>query len=189
MVVGHWSTIYLLLLWILSLHYVPLQDDIFFPIHFLLPTANFLLSLTTNHCLLTTSYCHQPLLWILSLHYVPLQDDIFFSHHFLPSTSYYHQPLFTNHYSRLFPAPLPHTSKHRRCDLKAKRPQRAQPDLTPHQYTSNISGGTFLDFAIAFTYRQKRWWFSALLSLCAKLNPARFFTLLSSIIIPLRSIP
>ena len=89
MVVGHWSTIYLPRLWILSFHYVSLQDDIFFPIHFLLSTIYFLQSLTTNHCLLTTSYSHHPRLWILSLHYIPLQDDIFVPHHFLLSTVYF----------------------------------------------------------------------------------------------------
>ena len=55
MVVGHWSTVYLQPLWILSFHYVSLQDDIFFPIHFLLSTVYFLLPPTTNHCLLTTT--------------------------------------------------------------------------------------------------------------------------------------
>ena len=50
----------------------------------------------------------------------------------------------------------------------ACRKGEARPDnLNPHQYTSNISGGTFLDAAIDFTYFQKRPWSSALRSLCA----------------------
>ena len=45
----------------------------------------------------------------------------------------------------------------------ASRKGEARPDnLIPHQYTSYISGGTFLDAAIAFTYFQKRRCASAL---------------------------